>query len=255
MLCSCQGLVAKLRAVEIHEFPATRRYTFWEFPWFTASLSIKTYPKEAFCSKIQGKKGLSWPITKLETSFPESFFWPFNIGITTGTPVSLFVALTLLMSSLLEKKNLQSTPFGRNKGEAVVFFTWRPKKRNGAIEILQWKSGEWLAKIRCGTVSPPGWAGAIYQCQSLVLKKETERVELPTISCFTQISFDHFIPPGKDGWVATPTSLGLSWLLTFRHLLGVASHLLSQWRQDSQCFVFFLQALHQPFLSGICKIP
>ena len=25
------------------------------------------------------------------------------------------------------------------------------------------------------------------------------------------------IPPGKDGWLATPLSLGLSWPLTFRH--------------------------------------
>ncbi len=35
------------------------------------------------------------------------------------------------------------------------------------------------------------------------------------------------IPPGKDRWLATPISLGLSWPLTSRHLLGVASHLRS----------------------------
>ena len=30
-----------------------------------------------------------------------------------------------------------------------------------------------------------------------------------------------YIPPGKDRWLATPISLGLSWPLTNRHLLGV----------------------------------
>ena len=33
-----------------------------------------------------------------------------------------------------------------------------------------------------------------------------------------------FIPPGKDRWLPTPISLGLSWPLPFCHLLGVASH-------------------------------
>ena len=32
-------------------------------------------------------------------------------------------------------------------------------------------------------------------------------------------------PPGKDRWLATPISLDLSWPLTNRHLLGVASNL------------------------------
>ena len=55
------------------------------------------------------------------------------------------------------------------------------------------------------------WLGWCHLSMSkFSFKKETARVELPTISGFTQISFDHFIPPGKDGWVATPTSLGLS---------------------------------------------
>lgn len=124
---------------------------FLRIPWFTASLSIETYPKEAFCSKIQGKKGLSWPITKLETSFPESFFWPFNIGITTRTRSPCWLPWPCWCRPFLKKKNLQSIHLlGEIKEKRCVFFTWRPKK-----ETVQSKScnGNRLNDLRKSAVA------------------------------------------------------------------------------------------------------
>lgn len=127
---------------------------FLRIPWFTASLSIKTYPKEA-CLQNPRQKRPIMAYHQVGNFISRIFFLTLQHWDYDPYPVSLLVALTLLMFVPSWKKkifNLYTFYFRRNKGEVVFFFYLATKKRNGAIEILQWKSAEWLAKICCGTV-------------------------------------------------------------------------------------------------------
>lgn len=125
---------------------------FLRIPWFTASLSIKTYPKEA-CLQNPRQKRPIMAYHQVGNFISRIFFLTLQHWDYDPYPVSLLVALTLLMLSLLEKKKSSIyTPFilGEIKEKWCFFFTWRPKK-----ETVQSKScnGNRLNDLRKSAVA------------------------------------------------------------------------------------------------------